>query len=208
MEIIPLNRIDDPSMNEPVGIILKEKTEEDAYYEAIKGQLSIEDIGILSFEELSDIARWPPNISFYEYMRIRELTLKEMLERVPLNLFIPLITRGEAFFYLTRGWLDEQYDLPKKLQRLAIYENSQIKELLDLLYGSKINFVTALPNPLEDELLAFDDIFGDRERLRLFAENRRISLFEDEITVDIYNYFVLKIITQFPSKHALEEEVV
>jgi len=135
--------------------------------------------GNISEEEVSLLVKYPAAVSFEHYQRLKTDFREEAPE---LPIIKPDVTDGEIFFYLTRGYLPEIPQLRQYVDRLYHLEHfveETIRGLLLRLYNDDKRLYAlhiGEPRPLEDLLLAYNNVMGIPGLVTALAEANNINL--------------------------------
>ena len=141
-------------------------TDEKSAYELARKQAIVipYQVGRFSANELTDLATFPVNVTYEEYLDLQPKTLDQLIIAFPeLNLSSDL-DHWDAFFYATRGIPSYAPNTQEEISRYRRYQDlSNIgKGLLNLIYQDQRGFALANePHPLELHIISFDRVIGD-----------------------------------------------
>ena len=111
-----------------------------------------------------DLATFPIDVTYEEYLDLRLKSLDQLINEFPELNLSPDIDHWDAFFYATRGIPRHAPNIQEELRRYRIYQTlSDVgKELIDLIYQNQRGFALANePHPLEIHLISFDQVMSD-----------------------------------------------
>lgn len=139
-----------------------------------------EGYGDITAEEVAQLIRYPPIISFEHYQQLKALGNDIIKEEPELVVIKPNITPNEVFFYLTRGSLPDMPDIRFYVDRLYRFRHSVdplIQGLLLMIYGTEHNYSLNLNrSPLEELLLAYNQVMGIDGLVRALASANDIGI--------------------------------
>lgn len=170
-------------------------TDKQAYNEArINGYTFDHNIGVLTKEELDEIASYPPTVDFKRYLYYSKLTKEELQKEFPaISIIIPNVTYEDLFWYATRNYIPKYDSLNYKIERYNKYQDISLlgKSLLDKLYNG--NYLESMGHELEKYILAYDQNMDDEAALRSIGQRLGFYLTSDDIQSELYHELVNKI---------------
>jgi len=170
-------------------------TDKQAYHEArINNYTFNHNIGVLTKEELDEIASYPPTVDFKRYLYYSKLTKEQLEKEFPaLSEIIDDITYEDLFWYATRGYIPNYDSLNYKIERYNKYRDMSIlgRSLLDKLYDGK--YLESMGHELEKYIIAYDQNIDDESALRSVAQRLGIDLMSDDIQSELYHELANKI---------------
>jgi len=173
------------------------RSEKEAWNKAKQGFKfpAIFEVGTLGYLDLVEISQSQPEVSLKEYKELQLLDREQLLKKAAgIEIFYPATNKNDLFFYLTRGYLQQDINISEKINRWKKFDRLLVlsQDLILLMYGTQKAFAeTPKSNQhqnIEDLIFLYDELLGLKNTPGVVSIMAGINVVTNTPDMDHYIY--------------------
>lgn len=153
------------------------------------------EVGTLGYLDLIEISQSKPNVSLKEYKELQLLDREQLLKKAAgIEIFYPAVSKNNLFFYLTRGYLQQDADISDKINRYKKFDRLLVlsQDLILLMYGSQKVFAETPKfrrhQNIEALIFLYDELLGLKNTPGVISAMAGIDVVNNTPDMDHYIY--------------------